>query len=316
MNTSIMKAERNKYLQILQKYIAIVPIFIQATINGYVIRKFTGRKSSSKCLPILMVELFKLMISSYMKTKQPVDYNLDIFTMGIITFCKSILMWNFVYRLHPMYFSVCYQSRIIFLCVISYIVMKKRFFIYQYWGQGLIFIGIILPEILKNHIKSKSQDVEVITCLAIITAGFLNSFGSVFFEVKIKKKVQNFWDYTFQYSVFAVIITFIGCVVEFYTKEIDIISNFESLFFWLAIILNSLGSMVASYLALILCPLTRTFLMILSSAMSTTVISLLLQNKIQPINIFSLIIVYTGTMIYEIGNTKTVNNKKNNHDIV
>ncbi|TBU05577.1 putative nucleotide-sugar transporter [Hamiltosporidium magnivora] len=281
----------------MKKYLAILPVFLHSCINGYILRKFTRDRNTPKCLPMMLIELIKLGISIFIKSGEPIKYNLEITVPTVFYFLQNLLLWNFAARIDPLYFATCYQSRIISLCIISIVLLNKRFKMHQYFGQFLIFVGIILPEIFKENKIEKNN--ELIPCLGIILSGFLTSLSSVYFEHRIRNTITYFWDYSFQYSIYAVTLSFIASIIEFSVNEIDIWKFVLNVNFWLIIVTNSIGSMIISYLATVICPLTRTFFMILASAASTIVITFLLDSKLDIKNLFSFGIVYLGTSIYE-----------------
>jgi drug/metabolite transporter (DMT)-like permease len=276
-------------------YLVAIPILIQACITGVLTRKYGRGGGRSVCMPILLSELVKLAISCYFKNPS-VKIVYEVLVNAILFSLQNILLWASVQEVCALYFTICYQSRIVFLAILSITLLKKKFNYRQYAGQVLILLGIISISLTK---QKGVINYTLRGCAGIVAAGVCTSLSSVYFEMKIRGRMGSVWDYSYVYGLFSVMITLLGLIIEYLVRDMKIAESLLSPELYLSSLCSSLGSMLASYLALKICPMRRTLMAVVISLLATFIIDLTMGVQIGTRDVASFGISYLGTVVYE-----------------
>lgn len=274
-----------------------VAVFAHLCIQSILFRKY-GTKGLSGVLPLILIDIIRLLVSAF-RLKKRVIFKRDIFVLSVIYQLQNLLLWRYAARLSPVYITICIQTRIVHICILSLLILKMRFTYLQYLGQAIIIAGVYIPVIGKDK---TNFDMEAI--LGILLSGFLASVGSIYFEQRIRRTIKDFWSYTFSFNSFSLLMSITLTTLDVFTGGPSLLETVKSVNLYYAVVSTSIGTMLVSYLSTNACPMRRTFFTTIISALASVFVQYLLRIETSWQQIIALGTVNAGACLYEYENIK------------
>lgn len=275
-------------------YSLIVPILVYTIGIGYSVRNYGLQ--NFYMLPSLLSHLIKCIASIFFYKKINKNF-LHIFIMTFVYELQQILLITYSRKLPPAVSTVCIQSKFIFFCIFSFIMLKRKYTKLQFSALIVILIGIMYTAFFQQDNTTKK--FTLLPCLATVTSSLCAGFANVYFEKYIRKSVTNFFGFQLVYEAFSCICCVGFMSVELSCRDVCVKSNFYDKYLYVIVFLNIIGPVLISYFSTKVCVVKRTLLTTAVSICGSLIAQKILGNAIYAYNYVSFIIVVVGILMYE-----------------
>ncbi|KAF7684533.1 UDP-galactose translocator [Astathelohania contejeani] len=295
----MLKMDFNLNYTILLKYriiICVILLIINTCFNDVLIRKISNDPLALKFAPFFFTEFFRILI--FIGSIRKFNINLTIIFLSLCYLLQNILIWTFIRNISPLYYTICYKSRIIFTSILSLLILNKRYSLLQNCGQLIIILGIVIPKILEPYDKND----DILAIIALLGASLLSSLASVVFEIKIKRKSIPISEYNIVYGITAFVLSFIFVSLEIIIKKTNPLDTFKREYFIESIISSVICTIIYSYLSFLVSPVRRNFIGIVVSFTSTMIINWWIGDDFSISKLASIFAVYLGVLMFEYSN--------------
>lgn len=278
-------------------YLFALPIFLFIVLQSNTIRNYD--KSFSVMLYSFMAHAIKTVISYFLHKKKYKNYKKVIIIVFFFQ-CQTYLLYKYSKLLSPLYSAVCTQSKFIFLCILSVIILKRKYDVLQYLGLAIIFYATIHgSNVWSKDNKGDGGMAVYIAAGFTMLSGFFGGFGNVFFEKYVRKEIYDFFGYQFVYEVISTLLSFVFLCLELYKRDIDLKANFKDYNLYLIVVIMIYGSTLISYASTKICPVKRTILTVMTGFLGSYCVQMWRKEDIKMNTIVALILVIIGIIVYE-----------------
>ena len=186
------------------KWLSLIFIVLQTTLSVILMRYSRTISTKTEYLSstaVVMAEFIKLIIASifyFRESNLPLNQKLFNLTKqfqlisvpGIIYAFQNNLIYIAISNLSATVFQVSYQLKIATTAVMSYLILGKRFSIYQILSLILLFLGVVIVQVTNSPSNSnnisKNQN-QLLGLAVVIISSLTSAFAGVYTEAILKK---------------------------------------------------------------------------------------------------------------------------------
>lgn len=194
--------------------------------------------------------------------------------------------------------TILTQPRILVVCFLSVIFLKKRLKKFEIFGIILIIIGMMMKE---EDDKTKTNTNHFFGCLLVFSSSILNGIALFNFDYFIRSSVVDTWDYFFVSQLSSTVLNILySTFISFYFQQILFRDFFDPKFLFLS----------ATFTFNIFSMITMSFNFDLIPRLITTLIiqifgdfwaDIVLDQKLKFYVIFKYFLCVAGVLFYQLG---------------
>lgn len=293
-----------------------IPFLLENIYYASSVRKFYKQILICKMLPAVFTNFSKIIISSVFAKKSNNHKFYHIFTLTIIYESFACLSVFHSTQVTGIYYAVALNSKFIFISLLSYFMLRKRFTPLQILGQCIIFVAICSGG-CNTATKDEADAINTtISFLAIVFSGLMSSLGNVYFEKYIRHGIDDFYTYNLDYSTVHFFVSMCTAIVEVLAGEMVKVTNTVSDYrFYNCIFVSVLHTYLLTFISTKTEPIVRSFLVLVVSNLTSIVIDYVEMGVVKGKPIITLGIVNLGIILYEFDNLKKLYARKGKKEV-
>ncbi|KRH94233.1 Drug/Metabolite Transporter [Pseudoloma neurophilia] len=243
--------------------------------------------------PLWTLSVFLLIVSSFKASKKEI-YEPYTWLVGLIISAYAYFCWKNYEKSKVLEATYSEPSTVIFICLLSWLFLETNISLIQIFAILIISFGLILPVFFTND----GSNLNFVMIFKHVFTNFLFSCINILYELKIKTGHQSMFDFLFTISFFLFFVTSIFLTVEHFILQRTGLSYMISSTNLIICVLETYTVLFGLSLIFILAPVARTLLRLVLSSFAGLYEGVFLINSIKFLDILSLFVVASGTVLY------------------